>query len=764
MMQYRYQKKRSVLLTASIATIGASVNAAQPSFQLVPKQFDVPGVGIVSAVRIGVGAISADGSTLTGIIRTVGGSSGNRAYYYQINQSGAIPFVLNDPNYGAISAGLGISDDGSLIFGNGGPVQNQPGPIDPDVWDQGGNGTVLPIPDGAAGGEVYGSSPDHTIFTGSTDSNADIGFAGGPTIWVNNQPRVLTSPGAQALQGIAYAAANDASTVDFYVPVNGADSLYYRWSNSGVVSIPNPIKSQPIWVDAGTIHTSDLGDQNLDDFLLNHGFPVNPQGTSGQPDYVPGVTLTFGATAFAVHNGRIILAGDYGGQNDSFLATLDVPSAPTAWNQSTGGTWGVAANWTQELPTGDGEYATLGNKISADATISLAQDTTIGHLFLNSSNHYTLQGPGTLHLQSALTPEISDLGGNHTINVPITVASDLAGANGTFPSLNMTVTNASDTLTIAGPSISFPSNFIMQKLGDGTLQIAATTDITSLASLNVMDGALRVGSLAKPDGSQGNTRINIGGTQSGRLYASNIREPQLVMNSGTVRIDPNGTAAGVSRIPSMLAIPNYSGSTGPTTSTGGTQIDLTNNALITSDFSGSTSVQASGGFYKSVTGAVSFARNSGPNGLWTGSGITSSTAAANPNLYAVGVAFASKALNITGSQTASFMGQTVNPNDVLVRLTYNGDANLDGKVNLLDLNALATNFGSSNRGWVAGDFNYDLKVNLLDFNMLAANFNASPLAAPTAPLGALVPEPMALGATALFTLLATRRRNARSKF
>ena len=53
-----------------------------------------------------------------------------------------------------------------------------------------------------------------------------------------------------------------------------------------------------------------------------------------------------------------------------------------------------------------------------------------------------------------------------------------------------------------------------------------------------------------------------------------------------------------------------------------------------------------------------------------------------------------------------------------------GDANHDGAVNLNDFNALAANFGQSNRNFSHGDFNYDGTVNLQDFNLLAARFGA----------------------------------------
>ena len=62
------------------------------------------------------------------------------------------------------------------------------------------------------------------------------------------------------------------------------------------------------------------------------------------------------------------------------------------------------------------------------------------------------------------------------------------------------------------------------------------------------------------------------------------------------------------------------------------------------------------------------------NDTWTGTGIVSSAAAANPGRYAVGYA--------DGSVD---QGTTAGPNQVLVEYTLAGDANLDGTVNFADL-------------------------------------------------------------------------------
>ncbi len=51
-----------------------------------------------------------------------------------------------------------------------------------------------------------------------------------------------------------------------------------------------------------------------------------------------------------------------------------------------------------------------------------------------------------------------------------------------------------------------------------------------------------------------------------------------------------------------------------------------------------------------------------------------------------------------------------------------GDANHDRTVNLLDLNALATNYGKSGMAFSQGDFDYSGAVGMSDFNVLASNF------------------------------------------
>src|SRR2546423_14421889 len=101
-------------------------------------------------------------------------------------------------------------------------------------------------------------------------------------------------------------------------------------------------------------------------------------------------------------------------------------------------------------------------------------------------------------------------------------------------------------------------------------------------------------------------------------------------------------------------------------------LDLTDNALIL-DYSG-------GSQLGTVLALVPAAREPIPSGppTWTGPGITSSTAAANPNGFSLGAIDNS---SLGPSACATFFSQPVDSTSVLVRYTVNGDANLDGKTN-----------------------------------------------------------------------------------
>jgi hypothetical protein len=143
------------------------------------------------------------------------------------------------------------------------------------------------------------------------------------------------------------------------------------------------------------------------------------------------------------------------------------------------------------------------------------------------------------------------------------------------------------------------------------------------------------------------------------------------------------------------------------------KFDLTNNSMVV-DYTGTSP-------YDYLRQLMSSAHASD---AWTGNGLGSSEAASATVNRNDGIGYA-EATEIFSTFPATFLGRgEVDDTSVLLRYTLYGDTNLDGRVNLVDFNKLAANFGTGTR-WDQGDSTYDGTVNLQDFNRLAANFGLS---------------------------------------
>jgi hypothetical protein len=127
------------------------------------------------------------------------------------------------------------------------------------------------------------------------------------------------------------------------------------------------------------------------------------------------------------------------------------------------------------------------------------------------------------------------------------------------------------------------------------------------------------------------------------------------------------------------------------------------------------------------------------NGKWTGQGITSSFAAADStHLTAVGAIVNNdgngNALYGSGTALGLFDGEAPPVNAVLIRYTYFGDANLDGKVDGSDYSLLDNGALNHLTGWQNGDFNYDGVINGSDYTLIDNAYNQQ---------GAAIPFPFA---------------------
>jgi hypothetical protein len=144
-----------------------------------------------------------------------------------------------------------------------------------------------------------------------------------------------------------------------------------------------------------------------------------------------------------------------------------------------------------------------------------------------------------------------------------------------------------------------------------------------------------------------------------------------------------------------------------TTGTG--RLDLTDGAAII-DYNG-----------KSPFDAIFNDLISGRNGgSWNGPGILSSTAAITPG-HALGYGENS----VLGKST--FAGQSVDGSSILIRYTRDGDADLDGDTDGVDIGTWATNFtgelgGIRSKFWTQGDWDYDGDVDGVDAGKWAQAF------------------------------------------
>jgi autotransporter-associated beta strand protein len=174
--------------------------------------------------------------------------------------------------------------------------------------------------------------------------------------------------------------------------------------------------------------------------------------------------------------------------------------------------------------------------------------------------------------------------------------------------------------------------------------------------------------------------------------------------AGTGTISVSGGAAvfqpGLFAAPKALAM--------ATSGTG--RIDLNDNDLIVGPGTSKTTIE----------NMVASARN---GGNWLGGGLTSSTArnviSHNTTLGVLsGAEYAS-----ASAGTTVFSGRAFDPADTLVKYTYYGDTDFNGRVNFDDYVRTDNGFNNGLFGWLNGDFDLNQVVNFDDYVLIDLAFN-----------------------------------------
>jgi hypothetical protein len=175
------------------------------------------------------------------------------------------------------------------------------------------------------------------------------------------------------------------------------------------------------------------------------------------------------------------------------------------------------------------------------------------------------------------------------------------------------------------------------------------------------------------------------------------------------------------------------------------KLDLGDNALVLRNGGAGPAAQSVAG---RVAGYLKTGLENGGAFDWLGAGVSSAKAAADNAaagsvLYGLGVLqnnldSAGTPDGTTTDQTAgneiytTFSGLAVALNDVLVRYTYMGDADLDGEVTGTDYSLIDNGFAFQLSGWLNGDFDYSGGIDGTDYALIDNAF-----AFQTGPIGVL---------------------------
>jgi hypothetical protein len=245
---------------------------------------------------------------------------------------------------------------------------------------------------------------------------------------------------------------------------------------------------------------------------------------------------------------------------------------------------------------------------------------------------------------------------------------------------------------------------------------------------------------------------------NGNVGGGTLATDTLNVNAGTYTFLTPTTGGGIQALPlAALSIANGASVILPTaaahsdrwvltTSTlslGGatSKLDLGGNDLILHNTNSTTAAAA-------LTNITAELAAGYADGAWNGVGISSSAiAASNNSLLALGVM-------LNNGIYSSFDNQPTIATDLLVKFTYYGDANLDGKVDGSDYSRIDNGYLGQLTGWFNGDFNYDGVIDGSDYTLIDNAYNtqgvslAAQIAKPSASVGA---RPTFVSPTGLFS-------------
>jgi hypothetical protein len=293
---------------------------------------------------------------------------------------------------------------------------------------------------------------------------------------------------------------------------------------------------------------------------------------------------------------------------------------------------------------------------------------------------------------------------------------------------------------------------VLTKVGPGTLRLAGHQGYAPGARIDVREGVLRVdtdpaagwytgnytrgadGTVTTPPTAAPTLAVTVSGPDALAQFAAPLSRVKLldVSDFGMARLAGDAPAGGETLVTSALSVAP------------GATLDLASGRLVL-DYDPAAPSPLAG-----VAAMVQDGRLAGGESL------------PGKRPTAVGYAEAADVLKGVPDDSRTFGNAAVDDTAVLARVTYVGDANLDGHVTFADYQRLELAYGQSGQFWSSGDFDGDGTVTSADFFLLYNNLDpATPPADQQAidDFAGTVPEPTAMAwVIGTVTLLARRRR------
>ncbi|HYO11070.1 MAG TPA: pre-peptidase C-terminal domain-containing protein [Tepidisphaeraceae bacterium] len=563
-----------------------------------------------------------------------------------------------DPTGGSVGIGDGSIERATVNGGNGSDTLTI------------GRGLLMPVTFNGQGGTA-----DALIYTGGAGADALTLTAGSVAAGAVTHAYATVENLVANLAG-----GNDAVTVD-HAAGAAATTLNGGDGNDTVTVINGAQLATPV---------SFNGENNDDTLNISGGSPsvtlsggagadtLNFNGTAGDDTIaVGGSSVTAAATGVArsaAYAGiEAVLVNGLGGA-DTFTVSATAASAPVTL---AGGDGNDAFN------IGTGSLDSLLGAVTVNGG-SDADTVNVNDAGFVSGEPYTVTATtvdrpffSILNYAAAEALVLNAQGGNNDITLTGTAATTPVTINGG---------GGNDALTINGAA----SSAVTFNGGSN----AADTDTLNLnAGSFTFDADAKLGTA--------NLVLNVNASAgNGVTFNASQHVKSLAVNSGFARV-----AAGGSRV--LVTDTLAFGATGT--------LDLTNNDLIVR-LGNLGTWDSVNGYTGGVLGQVQSGR---AGGAWNGtSGIltTQGDAAGASPLTTLGVATAQQALQIAPSATATWGGETVNGSAILVKYTYIGDADLNGRINGDDYFAIDSNVAQPNaRTWALGDFDFNGKINGDDY-------------------------------------------------